>query len=135
MSWFKVSNAGTTRWVMCTGSIAWKIAKDQRGVSANISESGVWRRSKQKQNRRSGLCPSLTLLLGGLLLIANRAIPLTQEEFDGAFERGELPEWDYLPPDDESEPFEYKADAWGWYEDRIVAIDYANTQSHIGKSF
>lgn len=35
-----------------------------------------------------------------------------------------FPDWDYVPPNDEGLPFEFKASDWGWL-DGLVALDYS----------
>ena len=40
-----------------------------------------------------------------------------------------IPDWDYMPPDDEGHPFEYKASDWGRLPDgRLVALDYSTPE-------
>ncbi len=46
-------------------------------------------------------------------------------EADHLLETDGFPDWDYVPPDDEGHPFEYKASDWGRLPDgRLVALDY-----------
>ena len=56
-----------------------------------------------------------------------RARPLAEREFRELMSRGKLPyfEWDYGGPGDDGCPFEPKADAWGWLDGKVVAIDYS----------
>jgi hypothetical protein len=77
------------------------------------------------------LCPALRVYLWGAVLVSRRATILTVSEFEAAFQEGRLPDWDYAPPNDISCPFEFKAVDWGLFQGRIVATDYANTQSYI----
>jgi hypothetical protein len=77
------------------------------------------------------LCPAHALFFNGAVLIACRAVPLTELEFKKAWEEESLPAWDYPPPNDEGAPFECKGADWGWFQDRLVVIDYANTESLI----
>ena len=73
------------------------------------------------------LCPPLWCSKGGVLLIMKRARPLAEREFRELMSRGKLPyfEWDYGGPGDDGCPFEPKADAWGWLDGKVVAIDYS----------
>ena len=35
-----------------------------------------------------------------------------------------FPDWDYMPGE-EGQPFEYKASDWGWFDGRLVSVDYS----------
>lgn len=73
------------------------------------------------------LCPALWLSPFGLLLIQAAASPL--KEMMSLEEYLELAsKWRGFP-DYEEDTFEPKASDWGWYEGRIVALDYANHES------
>jgi hypothetical protein len=52
------------------------------------------------------------------------AAPLTEGEKEKLIDGYGFPDWDYMPGED-SEPFEYKASDWGWFEERLVALDYS----------
>jgi hypothetical protein len=132
IDWVGYSGDGTTRRVFCFGALAIKVARSPLGITANRSEFGVWRRATEK--RRTMLCPSYALLFGGVIVVAARAAPLSRDEFDSAWEAGRVPDWDYRPPNDEGAPFECKGPDWGWYRGNLVAIDYANTASQIGRT-
>jgi len=108
--------------------LALKCARNKRGIEANKSEYGVWQNASEV--RRDLLCPSLRLLLGGQILLARRAEPVSEEEFKRDWLKRALA-WDYRGPGDESFPFECKAIDWGKLEGRLVAVDYANTQALI----
>ena len=41
--------------------------------------------------------------------------------------------WDYMPGED-SCPFEPKASDWGWFEGRMVALDYSTPAWEADKS-
>jgi hypothetical protein len=71
------------------------------------------------------LCPVLACALNGWVLIARAAQPLTEAEAEELRTKDAFPDWDYVPPDDEGGPFEYKASDWGWLDGRLVALDYA----------
>jgi hypothetical protein len=71
------------------------------------------------------LCPVLWCSHNGALLVARAARPLTEEEKDHFMDTDTFPEWDYMPPDDDGHPFEWKASDWGWLDGRLVAIDYS----------
>jgi hypothetical protein len=68
------------------------------------------------------LCPVLWSA-GGWLIVMATATPLTEDEKDELIDSDGFPDWDYIPGED-SEPFEYKASDWGWFEGRLVALDY-----------
>ena len=53
------------------------------------------------------------------------ANPLTEPERDHLMKTDGFPDWDYLPPNDEGHPFEYKASDWGWLDGQLVALDYS----------
>ena len=36
-----------------------------------------------------------------------------------------FPDWDYLPQEDEPNPFEWKPSDWGIFKGRLVALDYS----------
>jgi len=36
-----------------------------------------------------------------------------------------IPDWEYMPPNDEGHPFEWKPSDWGMLKGRLVALDYA----------
>jgi hypothetical protein len=56
------------------------------------------------------------------------ATPLTEPEKEELIDSSGFPDWDYMPGE-ESEPFEYKASDWGWFNGRLVALDYS-TPAH-----
>ncbi len=56
-------------------------------------------------------------------------MPLTTVEYEHAVSLGLLPDWNYMPGDDEDPIEGGKPSDFGWYEGRIVAVDYANTTS------
>ena len=59
----------------------------------------------------------------GAVQIMRAAQPLTDMmSFDGYSEVVEI--WDYMPGEDGC-PFEPKACDWGWFEGRMVALDYS----------
>jgi hypothetical protein len=50
---------------------------------------------------------------------------LTEEEKLRLMDTDAFPDWDYVPPNDEGHPFEFKASDWGWLDGRLVALDYS----------
>ncbi|MGA9893776.1 MAG: hypothetical protein WBQ55_15810, partial [Xanthobacteraceae bacterium] len=58
-------------------------------------------------------------------IVARAARPLTLEERDRLWKIEAFPDWDYMPPNDEGEPFEYKPSDWGMLNGRLIALDYA----------
>ena len=74
------------------------------------------------------LCPARWCSSGGRLLVVAAATPLTEPEKEELIDSNGFPDWDYMPGE-ESEPFEYKASDWGWFNGRLVALDYS-TRAH-----
>jgi hypothetical protein len=73
------------------------------------------------------LCPVLLQLPFGLGLIMARATPLSEDEASHLLDTDGFPDWDYMPPNDEGHPFEWKASDWGKLPDgRLVALDYSS---------
>lgn len=70
------------------------------------------------------LCPVILCLAKGAVLVARYAKPLTKAERDQLMETNGFPDWDYQPGE-ESCPFEFKAEDWGWHGGKLVAIDYS----------
>jgi hypothetical protein len=115
---------GATRLVVLIGPLALKFAVGERGLRCNRFESDLYRRVKAE--RRAMLCPVLWCSPAGSLLIARRADrEITEEEKNRLKSTDGFPNWDYMPPNDEGEPFEYKASDWGYLEDQLVALDYS----------
>jgi hypothetical protein len=48
-------------------------------------------------------------------MVMATATPLTEIEKDKLTDANGFPDWDYMPGED-SEPFEYKASDWGWFD-------------------
>jgi hypothetical protein len=72
------------------------------------------------------LCPILVILPFGIGVVMRRADPTTVDEAQQLLDGDEFPDWDYMPPSDDSCPFEYKASDWGRLPDgRLVALDYS----------
>jgi hypothetical protein len=59
------------------------------------------------------------------VLIARAARPLTLRERDHLWKMKRFPDWDYLPQEDEPNPFEWKPSDWGIFKGRLVALDYS----------
>jgi len=117
---------GTSRAVLCVGSLAFNFAGSRHGARCNRFESDLYRRSDQR--RRALLCPPLLCLPLGAVLVMRRANPMTYDEHRkyvrdaGLMDRA----WDYRGPGDDGSPFERKANDWGWLDGKPVAVDYAN---------
>jgi hypothetical protein len=116
-----VIRRGTTRTVLVLGPVALKLALGERGRRCNRFEAGLYKRVNP--SRRAMLCPVLWCTPTGWVLIARAANPLTEPERDHLMKTGGFPDWDYLPPNDEGHPFEYKASDWGWLDGDLVALD------------
>lgn len=108
---------GCTRLVILTRKYAIKIPQFHYewrhflfGLLANMQEVQF---SKMKDERA---CPVLFSLWGGWLLVMPRCEPITRDDFR------RLDISDYNPPI----PVEDKEDSFGYYNGRIVAIDYGS---------
>jgi hypothetical protein len=118
-----IDRRGTTRITVCIGPWAVKIARNRAGLRCNRFESDLWNRTTDA--RRTMLCPVVTRLPFDLMLIMQRANPLSETECETLESTDGFPDWDYVPPD-ETEPFEYKESDWGHLPDgRLVALDYS----------
>lgn len=119
------SKYGSTRFVICLWRVAVKFPRNPTGRHANTRELKIWRSATAA--RRQMLCPILLALPLGLANVMSRAIPLTDGEMSTARAAGSLPDWDYGGPHDISEPTEPKSSDWGYFQGRIVALDYGLT--------
>jgi hypothetical protein len=118
----KVSLKGKTRRpVIVIGPLAFKFASGSSGRRCNKYEADLFHSAAIRRQRM--LCPALWVMPGGWLLIMAAAKPLSAELDHGTYERMAL-DWDYRPGEDGC-PFEPKASDWGWYEGRMVAVDYS----------
>ena len=73
--------------------------------------------------RRTLLCPVLWVSRNGFVQIMRAAKPLNDMmSLDEYMHVAEV--WDKMPGED-SCPFEPKASDWGWFEGRMVALDYS----------
>jgi hypothetical protein len=121
-----VISLGTTRTVLCIGTLAFKLARCARG-RGNRYERDLYARSGS--DRRALLCPSLWCSPLGVVQIMRRARPMTADEhrklvLDKYTDLGRA--WDYRGPGGDEAPFEPKAREWGWLAGKVVAVDYAN---------
>jgi hypothetical protein len=115
---------GRTRSVILVGPLALKIGIGERGRRCNRFEADLYRRVNPQ--RRAMLCPVVWCAPAGTLLVARRADrELTEEEKLRLMDTDAFPDWDYVPPNDEGHPFEFKASDWGWLDGRLVALDYS----------
>ena len=119
---FKICH-GSTRIVVCIGSVAIKLPRFDRwrnfllGLLANLQErdfsSCGW----------PELCPVIWAAPGGFLSLMKRARPMTEAEF-------EVFDWDMWArkslEDDYFVPVEPKVSSFGWMDGRLVAVDYGN---------
>jgi hypothetical protein len=115
---------GRTRFVVLCGSVAFKVAIGERGLRCNQFEANLYKRVNAQ--RREMLCPVIWCARAGSVLIARRADrELTEQEKDHLIETDGVPDWDYMPPNDDEHPFEFKASDWGWLDGRLVALDHS----------
>ena len=117
-----ISRAGSMRSpVIVVGRLAFKFARDARGRASNLYEAKLYR--TVNATRRALLCPVLWVSRNGIVQIMKAAKPLTDMmSLDEYMNVAEV--WDKLPGED-SCPFEPKASDWGWFEGRMVALDYS----------
>jgi hypothetical protein len=107
--------------VIVIGQFAFKFARDRRGRASNLYEAKLYR--SVNATRRALLCPVLWVSRNGAVQIMRAAEPLTvMTSLDEYMEIAEV--WDKMPRED-SCPSEPKASDWGWFESRMVALDYS----------
>jgi hypothetical protein len=127
---------GTTRVVLLIGRVAIKLARHKRGRACNRFEADLFQSATAA--RKAMLCPAVWCSKSGIVLIARRARPLTQQQFNSIWGRtlrrwdGDysdsgpvLPDWDEGGPRGLESPFEPKPSNWGWLDGRLVALDYS----------
>lgn len=107
--------------VIVVGRFALKFARNARGRASNLYEATLYR--SVNSTRRALLCPVLWVSQRGTVQIMRAAKPLSDMmSLDEYMHVTEV--WDYVPGED-SCPFEPKAYDWGWFEGRMVALDYS----------
>ena len=126
----RVSRVGATRLVLVVGPWALKFARGPRGRRCNRYEADLFKSVDAR--RRAMLCPVRWCWGDGWLLVMATAQPLARADHEDLLDRGDFPDWDYRPGEDDA-PFEYKASDWGRLKDgRLVALDYS-TPAHLTK--
>lgn len=111
---------GTTRIVFLIHRWAIKIPNYEEwrlflhGLLSNMQEARFSRTGWPE------LCPVLWAIPGGWLLVMKRATPLTKVEFDVFMHTEGLDKGAYLIP------AEAKPDSFGWFNGKIVAVDYGD---------
>jgi hypothetical protein len=118
----RISKAGSMRSpVIVVGRFALKFARNARGRASNLYEAKLYR--TVNATRRALLCPVLWVSGRGFVQIMRAAEPVTDmpslEKYRHVAEA-----WDYMPGED-SCPLEPKPSDWGWFEGRMVALDYS----------
>src|ERR1700730_12439532 len=122
------STIGTTRRVLVLGPWAIKVERGACGRRCNKYEANLFRTVDGR--RRAMLCPVLWCSGSGVLLVMATAQPLPKADHEDLLYRGDFPDWDYRPGEDDA-PFEYKSSDWGRLKDgRLVALDYS-TPAHL----
>ncbi len=119
-----ISCNGTTRGPVITiGPWTLKFARNAHGRRCNLYEASLFQSSSPQ--RRRLLCPALWVSRKGLLLLMATAKPVYRTEFDKlTYAALVMDQWDHLP-NEEGSPFEPKPEDWGWYDGRLVAVDYS----------
>lgn len=107
--------------VIVIGRFAVKFARDKWGRACNLYEANLYR--SVNETRRGLLCPVLWVSRYGAVQIMRSAVPLTEMMSEEAYQEA-WEAWDYMPGED-SCPFEPKAADWGWFDGRMVALDYS----------
>ena len=112
------------------GTVALKIARNELGAKCNLSEADIFSRSTEC--RRRMLCPVRACAPNGSVLVMESIRTLGENEFQHLFWHTDcFPDWDCLGGDDDPCPFEFKADEWGWFDGRLVAVDYSDPRLHF----
>lgn len=112
---------GATRFVIITRRRAYKLP---RLLSWRHFLCGLLANMQEAQFGRTGwpeLCPVLWSLPGGFLVVMPRAQICTPDDFPPEEEMTRL-----IIKDDYVVPAELKPDSWGWWNGRLVAIDYGS---------
>ena len=108
------------------GEIAFKLARRKegsRGARCNLFEWDLYHQVSDRQ--RALLCPVRACSPDGILLIMAAARHLTEEEGRELHKTKGYPDWGYRLENDEQAPFELKPADWGYFEGRLVAVDYS----------
>lgn len=107
--------------VIVVGRFALKFARNARGRASNLYEAKLYR--SVNATRRALLCPVLWVSRNEVVQIMRAATPMADMmSLDEYMDVAEV--WDKMPGED-SCPFEPKASDWGWFEGRMVALDYS----------
>jgi len=125
------SKFGCTRHVFLTKKYAIKIPQFRyewkhflQGLLANMQEVTFYTTKDER------LCPILFYIPGGWMVVMPKCHPINREEFFNMdmkrFYPHENNESNSKVVEDWDVPVENKEDSFGWYEDRIVALDYGN---------
>jgi hypothetical protein len=89
------------------------------GLLGNMQETVWWTNLKDDK-----LCPILFSIPGGFLNIMPRVSPISEREYVD-LQRFSYP-WISTADEECNLPVEWKKDSFGWYQGRIVAIDYGS---------
>ncbi len=115
----KLLRNGSTRWVLLIGRFAVKIPslhswkRFLNGLLANLQEVEFW----GCKEMRPKLCPVLFYIPLGFLVVMPRVRILVDELSVEELER-------FCLDENFTVPAEPKMDSFGWYEGRLVAVDY-----------
>lgn len=110
---------GVTRVVLVVGRLVFKFPRPDRwrtllnGMLANMDEVYWYRNSPEEWQLK--MAPVVFALRGGFLVVARRARILTQEEYA-------LVDPKYFEP----LPYDPKPGNMGYYQGRLVLVDYAD---------
>ena len=95
------STIGTTRRVLVLGPWAIKVERGACGRRCNKYEANLFRTVDGR--RRAMLCPVLWCSGSGVLLVMATAQPLPKADHEDLLYRGDFPDWDYRPGEDDAD--------------------------------
>ncbi len=111
---------GTTRVVFLVGKYAIKFPRVSswkmflRGILANLDEK-LWYNNSPDEWRLK-MCPAI-MCIGGFVLVSKRCEPISANAYD-------LLDIEYYKPI----PMDNKISNFGWYQNRVVLVDYADSR-------
>lgn len=131
----KLNRKGVTRLVLEFNTVVIKIPNFTcqwshflRGLIGNISEGLTWRYNSGKYENGTSylLCPVLWTSWGGWLLVMKKARPITIEHWETITDISEFKK--HFGGDDTKSNY-------GYYNNRLVKIDYADLDNNWGEDF
>lgn len=111
---------GTTRTTVLIGEFAFKAPALTTWKLFLLGLLGNTQEKQFSSLKWDCLCPVTFSIIGGFLLVMPRVQPLTREEFES---------FDFDSWAEDNQTFalvENKLDSFGWYNGRLVAVDYGS---------